>query len=660
MKKSTKTRGFMTTRILTTGLAIGVGLMLLWPMSAEASSLTDVTAEDWYHSDVTYLTEKRIVNGYSDGTFRPDNQVQVDAFIKMMLTAMGHSLENGTTYWASTYIDKALATGLIKEGEFARYDRPISRGEMAMIGARGFEQVATIGPYRHYAWQIEDMADIPEAQKNSVMIAMSEGLITGFGDYTFKASAMVTRAQAATVIARVLDESRRKKNNVFEAKMAKLDKEKSAMTDRTKKMFAQVDAGASFFAGHPIGIGGKEDAYKLLNWASDKLDGYLKVIEGFDLSDEPEQFFDAQGISWHMRQKTGHQQFKAKEDGQDIVVDRLEDVAQLIMTHEGSGLSFEIERHLNGQLFYVEVVNPAENLRIGYLFNLEKEAKYEIIREIDAEGQTLFEVILKNNITVYSDKNTGAMYKYVNPTKSEYEVPKGEQSEIYVQVDGVTIYSDVVEGKLTGRGYKKTKDGEVYIGDFVDSNLTGQGVLFFKNGIVLEGEFDRFVPTVRKSVFTGPKGDLEELTAEMERVIEQEIQPNMTRLEKIRAIHDYLVRHVTYAEDTVEDDLADMDYNNGYTAIMEGSSVCLGYAQAMNLFMEMLGIDSYIVLGDTDRDGQDDHAWNYIYTGIHYRHVDVTWDDPDSGNHVRHEYLIKSDSDIRSERHVSKILGWDK
>lgn len=660
MKKLTKTRDFITTRIITTGLAIGVGLMLLWPITAEAFSLTDVTTQDWYHSDVTYLTEKGIVNGYSDGTFRPENQVQVDAFIKMMLTAMGHTLENGQTYWASTYIDKALAIGLIKEGEFARYDRPISRGEMAVIGARGFEQVATIGPYRHYAWQIEDMMDIPEAQKNSVMIAMSEGLITGFGDYTFKASAMVTRAQAATVIARVLDESRRKKINVFEAKMAELDTKKSAMTERTKKMFAQIDAGASFFAGDAIGIGGKEDAYKLLNWANDRLDGYLKTIESFELSDEPEQFFDAQGTAWHMRQKTGHQQFKAEEEGQDIVVDRLEDVAQLIMTHEASGLSFEIERHLNGQLFYVEVINPAENLRIGYLFNLEKDAKYEIIREIDAEGETLFETILKNNITVYSDKNTGDMYKYVNPTKSEYEVPKGEQSEIYVQVGGVTIYSDVVAGKLTGRGYKRSQDGEVYIGDFVDGSLTGQGVLFFKNGIVLEGEFDSFVPTVRRSVFTGPKGDLKELTAAMERVIEQEIQPGMTRVEKITAIHDYLVGHITYAEDTVEDDLADMDYNNGYTAIMEGSSVCLGYAQAMNLFMEMLGIDSYIVLGDTDRDGQDDHAWNYIYTGISYSHVDVTWDDPDSGSHVRHEYLMKSDGDIRSERAISKILGWDK
>ncbi|MBI5754932.1 S-layer homology domain-containing protein [Candidatus Peregrinibacteria bacterium] len=39
------------------------------------ASLSDVTGSDWYAEAVQHLTEKGIIKGYSDGTFRPSNPV---------------------------------------------------------------------------------------------------------------------------------------------------------------------------------------------------------------------------------------------------------------------------------------------------------------------------------------------------------------------------------------------------------------------------------------------------------------------------------------------------------------------------------------------------------------------------------------------------------
>ena len=46
------------------------------PVFAAERKLKDVSPSSWYSGYVENLTKKKIINGYQDGTFRPNNNVE--------------------------------------------------------------------------------------------------------------------------------------------------------------------------------------------------------------------------------------------------------------------------------------------------------------------------------------------------------------------------------------------------------------------------------------------------------------------------------------------------------------------------------------------------------------------------------------------------------
>jgi hypothetical protein len=115
--------------------------------SLNALPFSDVRSDDWFIEDLKYILNygKGIFSGYPDGTFRPADTLTTDMYIKLIVTAMGHSVENGKEYWASTYIKKAIDEGYVVpdedirhtpemlEDQYYAYKQPINRGEMAMF-----------------------------------------------------------------------------------------------------------------------------------------------------------------------------------------------------------------------------------------------------------------------------------------------------------------------------------------------------------------------------------------------------------------------------------------------------------------------------------------------------------------------------------------------
>ncbi len=63
-----------------------------------AATFTDVTAGKWYYDNVSVLVTEGIINGYGNGTFGPEDKMQADQFIKTMIVALGHKLDNGSPY----------------------------------------------------------------------------------------------------------------------------------------------------------------------------------------------------------------------------------------------------------------------------------------------------------------------------------------------------------------------------------------------------------------------------------------------------------------------------------------------------------------------------------------------------------------------------------
>ncbi|GAB6110152.1 DUF4358 domain-containing protein [Fusibacter bizertensis] len=117
--------------------------------------------------------------------------------------------------------------------------------------------------------------------------------------------------------------------------------------------------------------------------------------------------------------------------------------------------------------------------------------------------------------------------------------------------------------------------------------------------------------------------------------INQVITNDMSDYKKELAIHDYILSVCTYdteANSNAPDAKPNPDNDNPYGTLIEGVSICWGYTNTFQLFMDMLDI-TCISIGGSSRSLP--HAWNMVQLDDQWYCVDVTWDDS-SPNHYRY------------------------
>ncbi len=105
-----------------------------------------------------------------------------------------------------------------------------------------------------------------------------------------------------------------------------------------------------------------------------------------------------------------------------------------------------------------------------------------------------------------------------------------------------------------------------------------------------------------------------------------------TDYEKEKYVHDQLISKVEYV------DFAKIN-QSAYSALVNGRTVCAGYARAFQYIMQKLGIPCYYCTGYAG----EIHAWDITALDDGYYNVDVTWDDTGSGTY---DYFNKSDADF--------------
>ncbi|MBQ2692240.1 MAG: S-layer homology domain-containing protein [Clostridia bacterium] len=180
----------------------------------EYTGFSDVAEAAWYHGSVKAAFEYGLIKGASPTEFKPDGTLTVAEAIVMadrihMLYATGEdTLVNGTP-WYQTYVDYAIENDNIEDGDFADYNRNITRGEMADIFTRAL-------PEEEYVI----INDIPEElpldivghkYEDSIRTLFRAGIVTGNDPYgTYTPDASIKRCEAAAIISRIVDESLRK------------------------------------------------------------------------------------------------------------------------------------------------------------------------------------------------------------------------------------------------------------------------------------------------------------------------------------------------------------------------------------------------------------------------------------------------------------------
>lgn len=118
-----------------------------------------------------------------------------------------------------------------------------------------------------------------------------------------------------------------------------------------------------------------------------------------------------------------------------------------------------------------------------------------------------------------------------------------------------------------------------------------------------------------------------------------------TDYDKELYFHDYIALNCVYDKSTLGN-----TGDTAYSVILNGKSICEGYARAFQTFLDRIGLRNYVVVGNGTSDGKTEpHMWNIVeLNGKNYQ-VDVTWDDFDNDDGVGHLYFNTTDTDILRE-----------
>ena len=153
--------------------------------AAAASPFTDVKAGDWYAEYVTALAGSGVINGYPDGSFRPDGTLTWAQALKLLLCAHGDLKDVTGDSWAETTMAKAAELGLCSAGQDGTAN--ITRLEFCKAAAKLFALSGTAQAF-------------PDCSDADVLALVSAGVINGYPDGGFKPDNTLTRAEISKII----------------------------------------------------------------------------------------------------------------------------------------------------------------------------------------------------------------------------------------------------------------------------------------------------------------------------------------------------------------------------------------------------------------------------------------------------------------------------
>ncbi|OMF38386.1 hypothetical protein BK133_02365 [Paenibacillus sp. FSL H8-0548] len=165
----------------------------------------------WAKEDILRGASLGLINGFPDGSFKPQNLVNRAEFTTMLTRVLnlaegdklGFADEQKIPDWAKSSISAAVAGGIVKgypDGTF-RPSSNISRVEMAVMAVRAAGVTEGAGQ----ALTFEDADEIPIWAKPAVTSAVDQHLIQGRGNNRFVSLDHATRAEALKIVLNLYD-----------------------------------------------------------------------------------------------------------------------------------------------------------------------------------------------------------------------------------------------------------------------------------------------------------------------------------------------------------------------------------------------------------------------------------------------------------------------
>ena len=183
-------------------------LMLILVMMPSSFAFTD-TENHWAKGTIDNMQKYKIINGYTDGSFMPDGFMTRAEFIKVINNMLKLDQESSKYIpdisrqdWFYQDVRRAVEAGIV-QGDSAGYIHPnslITREEAVVILSRAFVIAQNNNISRTYA----DENIIADWAKNYVLTFSKNGYINGYDDGTIRPKDYIKRAEALTIISRVI------------------------------------------------------------------------------------------------------------------------------------------------------------------------------------------------------------------------------------------------------------------------------------------------------------------------------------------------------------------------------------------------------------------------------------------------------------------------
>ncbi|MDD3652570.1 MAG: DUF1533 domain-containing protein [Desulfotomaculaceae bacterium] len=169
--------------------------------------LTDID-DHWAMDNINKLVSMGCINGYPDGTFKPDHPITRAEFATILVKAFQFENKGGIVFadtaghWARDYIAMASANGVVTGYDDDTFgpDDLITREQMAVMIVRAAKLASEAGET-----SFTDSDNISHWAKDSIAIATGNGIMKGYPDHTVRPQDNATRAEAVTVIINALE-----------------------------------------------------------------------------------------------------------------------------------------------------------------------------------------------------------------------------------------------------------------------------------------------------------------------------------------------------------------------------------------------------------------------------------------------------------------------
>ncbi|MCL2060973.1 MAG: trypsin-like peptidase domain-containing protein [Oscillospiraceae bacterium] len=191
----------------------GARLSNFYPQRAYHGQFSDVPPGAWYFDSVKSAYEYDLMNGVDAVTFNPDGSLTIAETIALAASIhkiyhTGSKEFGAGSPWYQPYVDYALSNGII-EAEFANYNAAATRSDFAMMVAYALPDEALTPINRIADGAIPDVLE-HYSYGYAVYKLYRAGVFTSSdGEGTFHPGRTLSRAEAATIIMRVVNANSR-------------------------------------------------------------------------------------------------------------------------------------------------------------------------------------------------------------------------------------------------------------------------------------------------------------------------------------------------------------------------------------------------------------------------------------------------------------------